>query len=845
VSRVHDSPAALRVVAASCAHCGLEVPESMQRTGDAEQFCCEGCRQVYRILKDWGLDGYYRVLDQQGGRGVPAQVSGRGFEDFDDLGFAALHVEETERQTRRVRFYLEGVHCAACVWLVEELPRALDGVLAVRLNLASALAEVEWDPRQVALSSVARALDGIGYTPHAHRHDVVEAARRAEDRGLLIRIGVAAVCAMNIMFISGALYAGERHGIDPRFEQFFRWLSLALALPVVGYAARPFFRAAWAGLRRRVPHMDLPISIALLAAFGFSAVATVRGIGPVYFDSLAALVALLLGARYLQQRVQRAALERADRLRGVAFTEYARRLDGAGISLEVPISALAPGDRVEVRSGELLPVDGLVIDGRSSLDNAVLTGEPEPIAVAPGDLVHAGATNLGARLVLEVEAAGSETRIGALLALVEEAMARRAPIVQLADRISRGFVVAVLVLAAVAGLLAYVGSEGDAGAALQRVVALLVVTCPCALGLATPVALSVGLSQAARAGIFIKNPDAVELLQRVDTLLLDKTGTLTEGAATVARWQGPQEIWEMADALEAESMHPVAQAFRRSSRSPLRRERAVEAVQELAGQGIRGRVDGRQVVVGNQALIDTLGVELAPTLATATAEMVEAGLSPLLVAVDGEVQGVGGIGDPLRADARATVAALRARGLRPYIVSGDHPQVVARLAGELDIPAADALGGMSPEAKRDLVAQLVEARAPDAARGRVMMVGDGVNDAAALALADVGVAVQGGSGASVQAADVVLTRPGLAPLLELCVGSRRVLRVVRRNLGFSLIYNLVGASLALVGLVGPLLAAVLMPLSSLTVIGSSTIGRSFTASPRRPLAAAGHKQGRA
>jgi Cu2+-exporting ATPase len=833
-------PDHLRPVEAVCAHCGLEVPAGLVREGEAEQFCCNGCRQVHGMLQELGFEGYYDLLDRQGLRAEPAQVSGRSFEDFDDPALLGQIAEPGGRESLRARLYLDGVHCAACVWLVEELPRAVDGLAGVRLNLATSVAEVEWDPSQVQLSRVARALDSIGYTPHAQRGKAVEEARRDEDRALLIKVGVAAVCAMNIMFVHVALYAGEHFGIDPRYEQFFRWLSLLVSLPVVFFAARPFFRAAWAGLRQRVPHIDLPIAIALAAAFLFSAVSTVSGSGPVYFDSLAALVALLLAARYLQQRAQRLALARTAGLRSVAFVEYARRLDAGGLAREVPTHALACGDLVEVRSGELVPADGLVIEGRSSLDNSVLTGEPEPIGVGVGDGVYAGATNLGARLVLRVQATGEATRVGALLAMVDEAAARRAPIVKLADRLSRVFVLVVLGLAAGAGSLALIRGEGDVGLALQQIVALLVITCPCALGLATPVALTIGMARAASSGIFFKNQDAVEELNRIDTVVLDKTGTLTEGRPTVGGWRGDTEAVDLAYALEAESVHPIAAAFRRSSPTPVRAARAVTETREVAGLGIAGRVDGRLVAVGNRKMMDKAGAVSTSELDAAAAELLAAGDSPIFVAVGGAVVAVGGIAVRLRPDAASTVGELHRQGIRVRIFSGDHAEVVSRIGAALGVGPEDARGGMTPEAKRDQIEQLVAARPARARRGRVMMVGDGVNDAAALALADVGVAVQGGTGASVVAADIVLTRPGLGPLVDTLGGARRLLGVVWRNLAFSLVYNIVGASLALAGLVGPLVAAVLMPVSSLTVIGSSVVGAKFrTAAPH----AAGAREG--
>lgn len=809
----------------ACAHCGLAVPAALVREGEPAQFCCGGCRQVHTLVREWGFDQYYRLVRQQRGALEPARVSGRSFEDFDDERVQAEATDEVGGERRCTRLYLEGVHCAACVWLVEKLPAVLSGVDEVRLNLGSAVAEVTWRPSQTRLSTIGRALDRLGYTPHVHRASRLQEVRRTEDRTALARLGVAVACAMNLMFLHGALYAGEHSGgMAFSYEAFFRWLSLIVSVPVLAFSARPFFQTAVSGIRAGLVHLDLPIAIALLAAFAASAWNTVRGAGPLWFDSLAMLVAALLGARQLQRGAQRAALERADSLRGVAFLEFARRLDGevgAEAPVEVPLAALSRGDRVEVRSGELVPVDGTVLLGRSSLDNAVLTGESAPQPVREGDAVHAGATNLGARLVVAVEAAGERTRVGALLAIVEEALSRKPALLRRTDRLARRFVQALLVLAAVTGA-AWLPHGG--GVALERVVALLVVACPCALGLSVPLALSVALMRAARGGIFVKNPDALERLRTVDTVLLDKTGTLTEGRATVARWHGEDVVLDLARALEAQSSHAVARAFRASSRRAISVVRTVEDVVETPGRGISGRLDGHCVSVGTRAHVEAAGARVTEEDDRRAEAIVAEGLSPVLVAVDGRVAGLAGLGDTLRADARPTVAALRARGVRVRILSGDHPDVVARVGAALGLPAADALGGLTPEAKRDLVAGLT---GTTSRAGAVVMVGDGVNDAAALALADVGIAVHGGTGASIAAADIVLTREGVTPLLGILDGARRLRGVVRRNLAFSLAYNIAASALAVAGLVGPLLAAVLMPVSSLTVVFSSAASRTF------------------
>ncbi len=818
----------LHAAPVACAHCGLAVPAGLVREGEEKQFCCSGCRQVHALVNEWGFDQYYRLVDQQNGVLEPAQLTGRSFEDFDDERLQQEATEAAGAGRCRTRLYLEGVHCSACVWLVEKLPAALPGVDEIRLNLGSSVAEVTWEPGKTRLSAVGRALDRLGYTPHVHRASKVQEARRSEDRATLARLGVAAACAMNLMFLHGAIYAGEHSGMASPYETFFRWVSLGIALPVLAFSARPFFQTAAAGLRARIVHIDLPVAIALSVAFAASAWNTVRGSGPLWFDSLAMLVAALLGARQVQRGAQRAALERADSLRGVAFIEFARRLEGPGPdapTVEVPVTGLAQGERVEVRSGELVPVDGVVLAGRSSLDNAVLTGESEPVQVREGDAVNAGATNLGARLVVRVDAAGEETRVGALLSLVQEALGRRPALLRTTDLLARRFVQALLALAVVTGAAwLHRGPE----VALERVVALLVVACPCALGLSVPLAVSVALMRAARSGIFVKDPDALERLRHVDTVLLDKTGTLTEGKATFARYEGDDAALDLAAALEAESSHAVARAFRASYGRSVTVVRSAEDVREVPGQGISGRLDGRDVRVGNRAHVEAAGASVPPALAERADALVAEGLSPVFVAVDGSVDGVAGVGDPIRPDARKTLDALRARGIRVRILSGDHPAVVARVAAELGVPAEDARGGLDPEAKRDAVAALTEEKGRARA---IVMVGDGVNDAAALALADVGVAVLGGTGASIAAADVVLTREGVAPLLDVLDGSQRLRGVIRRNLGFSFVYNVAASTAVVLGFVGPLLAAVLMPVSSLTVVLSSAVSRTFTRPP--------------
>jgi Cu2+-exporting ATPase len=806
-----------------CAHCGLPVPAHLVKPGDELSFCCRGCEQVYALLHERGLQGFYEVRAQEQAAGQPAMVLGRRFTDFDDPSFEGRYVRTTGRKTREIDLYLEGVHCAACAWLLERLPQSLPGLVSLRLDLARARAHVEWSPELIALSAVARAIDAIGYTPHPWRQDELAALRQAEDRRVLLRVGVAAAAAMNIMFLHVALYAGEFSGMDAGPESFLRWASLLVAIPVATYSAWPFVRTAWEGLRRRVPHIDLPIAVAIEAAFLFSAFNTIRGAGPVWFDSIATLTALLLGGRWLQGRAQRQALRTAERLQGSGVVDFARRRDPSGATVEVPAESLMPGEVVEVRSGETLPVDGIVLEGCSRVEQAALTGEAKARSVEAGDRVWAHTTNVGASLVVRAVEVGSGTRMGALLSLLEEARRRQAPIVTLTDRIGRIFVTVILTVAALSTVWWAVVSPEQV---MERVIALLVVACPCALGLATPIAMTAALTRAAELGIYIKGADVVQTLTRVREVVFDKTGTLTEGTVSLTRWVGDDGVRAAAAAVAAQSAHPVSRALAEATPAA---PGPVTEMREEPGHGVAARVAGAAVALGNRAWMDKLELQLSAGLEQQATTFASEGLTPVYVASEGHVRAVAAFGDELRPEAARVIRHLRAAGWTIRILSGDHSVAVSAAAEALGLPADAAMGGRTPEQKLALVQELAQAARE---RGEaLMMVGDGLNDAAALAAADVGVCVAGGSGPSIQAAHVVLARSGLEALTVLAEGSPRVLSIVRRNLVFSLLYNVTGVGLALAGVVGPLLAAVLMPISSLTVIGASVLGRSFVSTP--------------
>ena len=788
----------------SCLHCGLPVPAASDR------FCCDGCATVYDVLHDRGLAAYY-ALARAAGNGRPARVTRRTYEELDDPASLARWTTALPGGLLAMELYLEGVHCAACVWLVEKAPVLVDGVIEVRLDLARSRARAVWDPARAKLSELARALDGVGYPVHPYRGGSVAALRRKEQRGLLLKIGIAGAIAGNVMAISFGLYGGLLHGIEKEYLDLFRWTCLAAAIPSVFWCGRGFFTGAIGSLRTRTLHMDVPIAIGLSAGFTQGVVNTVRSTGEVYFDVVTTLVFLLLTGRYLQVRRQGSAADATELLSSLAPSS-ARVIEDGRVR-EVPLEALLPGMLVEVRAGDTIPADGRIETGRSSLDRSLLTGESLPLEVAPGDDVHAGTVNLQSRLEMTVLSTGEDTRVGRLMRFVEEASRRRAPIAQLADRLAGRFVAVILLLAAATFAIWW---HVSAQLAFDHAIALLVVTCPCALGLATPLAIAAALGRAARAGFLVRGGDVIEVLSGGGALLLDKTGTLTEGRIAVERWWGRDDARRLAAAAESGSAHPVALAMSRAAVAAP----GTVVVSETTGAGVEGRVGSRPVVVGSPIFVVQRCGALPPEIELRVHAWSGEGLTPVVVAVDGAPCGIAGLADPLRADAAATVSALRRAGFDPGILSGDVPGAVAAVARAIEVPESNARGSVTPEEK---LAAVREA----AARGPVVMVGDGVNDAAALAAATVGIAVHGGAEAALAAADVYVSRPGVGRLLELVDGSRRTMRVVRRNLAFSVLYNVVGVVLAMSGVLNPLIAAVLMPLSSLTVIVSSYRARSF------------------
>lgn len=783
-----------------CAHCGLPVPPALVRHDMDDQFCCQGCETVYRTIHECGLERYYALRDASTGERVRPDVPDHAFAEFDDAAFEAVYVTFAADALGSIDLALEGVHCAACVWLVERLPTVLPGVIESRLNLRTRVVQVRWDPQRVKLSRIAATLTHLGYRPHPARGAGARQARIRDERRMLARIAIAGFCAGNVMLLAFALYGGEVDGIEPQFETLFRWLSMLIALVSLAGPGAIFFRGALAALRARAPHLDLPIGLALVIGGIGGTINTIRGTGEIYFDSLTALVFLLLVGRFIQQRQQRLASDSVELL--YAFTPSLAHVVTAEGTRDVPVEALRIGDTIEVRPGEVIAADGTVTDGLSTLDASLLTGESRPVDIGVGSSLHAGTVNLSSPVRLTVESTGPDSRVGRLMRLVADAAERKAPLVTLANRLALVFTIVVLSLGAITFAIWAPHGLDQAG---QHAVALLIVTCPCALGLATPLAMTAAIGRAARRGIMIKGSDALERLTHPGVIFLDKTGTVTHGRLKVVQWIGDDHARPLAAALERGNRHPIARALAESATDAPE----PDSMEVVMGSGVRGVVAGHEVVVGNADFVSrhthTTRGDFAPHFARAAAE----GLTPVAVAIDGRVAALALLADDVREDSHDVVAALQRDGWDVRLLSGDDPRTTQRIAERVGLGPSHAMGGVSPEAKLDAVSRNSD---------RTVMVGDGVNDAAALAAAGVGIAVHGGAEASLDASDVYLTKPGLGPILETLRLARGTRRTILLCLGASLIYNLCAATLAITGMIGPLIAAVLMPLSSLTVL---------------------------
>ncbi|MCX7960783.1 MAG: heavy metal translocating P-type ATPase [Burkholderiales bacterium] len=790
-------------MSAACFHCGLPVDAPgrwrAQVAGAVREFCCAGCEAVATAIAAGGLERYYETRTAP----APAPQPCAPAAAYDEPQALAQFAAPAGEGLLEATLILERVRCAACLWLVEQTLARTPGVRRASVNYATHRATVAWDPRATRPSAIIAAVRAIGYDAapwDPQRQTLVE---RDERRAALWRLFVAGFGAMQTMMYAFPAYIDEGAGtLAPEAENLMRWAAFALTLPVLIFSCGPFFAGAAREIRRLRPGMDTPIAIGIAAGFSASAWATFTGAGAVYFDSIAMLVFLLLAARYLELAVRQRAARALDRLARWVPESALRLRDPTdpGSVERVAAHALVAGDRVLVPAGERVPADGTVEAGSSTVDESLLTGEPAPIAKSAGARVAAGTLNLEQPIVVRAERAGSGTRAAAIARLAERAAAEKPRLVALADRIAHATTWAVLATAAFAWW-----HSADPWIAI----AVLVATCPCALALGAPLALSAAAGRLMQAGVALKRASALETLAATTDVVLDKTGTLTRGRFSLRglRTFGTADeaaCLALARALEAGATHPLARAFDGPGpRAPL------SGLENHPGRGIAARGDAGRVRIGTAAFCAELAGAPAPEAAPP-----DRAATPVWLADERGWLAVFWLEDALRADAAQTVRALAQSGLRLHLVSGDRAEAVGALASRLEI--ARFVGGATPEEKIAYVERLQR-------EGRIVaMVGDGLNDAPVLARAHAAIAIGSGADAAQARADFVLlaerTEARLAAAAECFAVARRAMRIVRQNFAWASAYNLVALPLAAGGFVGPWEAALGMAASSFIVV---------------------------
>jgi Cu+-exporting ATPase len=712
-----------------------------------------------------------------------------------------MAVASPEKQ--KLRLDVEGMTCASCAARIERKLNKLDGVEAT-VNYATEAASVSFDPASVSVEDLIATVEATGY--HAALPSDVTETRDAA-RAVRTRLVVAAVLTAPLVAFSM---------IPPLRFDGWEWLALALATPVVFWAGAAFHRATLQNARHGAATMDTLISVGTLAAWTWSTVVLVGGIDAhTYFEVAAVITTLILLGRWLELRARGRSTEAIRALLELGAKEARVLRDGE--ETLVPVEQLAVGDLFVVRPGEKIATDGVVVEGLSAVDQSMLTGEPEPVEVAPGAEVAGATINASGRLVVRATKVGADTALAQIGRLVAEAQAGKAPIQRLVDRISAVFVPVVIgiALATLAGWLLF---TGDVSAAFTAAVAVLIIACPCALGLATPTALLVGSGRAAQLGILIKGPEVLEQTRRITTIVLDKTGTVTEGRmwvedAVPAVGVEAGELLRLAGAAESASEHPIAQAIVAHARDAVGALPAVESFANRAGLGVEAVVDGRAVVVGRPAMLAEWVVELDAGLAERFAAEKASGRTIVAAAVDGKPVGLFVVADRPKPTSAAAIAELRRLGLEPVLLTGDNERTARTVADEVGIERvrADVLPGDKS----------AEVEALQAAGEVVAMVGDGVNDAPALARADLGLAIGTGTDVAIEASDLTLVSGDLRAAADAIRLSRRTLGTIKGNLFWAFAYNVAAIPLASAGLLEPMIAAAAMAFSSVFVVTNS------------------------
>ncbi len=806
----------------NCFHCGLPVPTGATYRVDIDRItqpmCCTGCQAVAQTIVDNNLTDFYKHRTEKSNKPsdlIPAELQ---VYDNDALqqSFVTFDKNNQAGSVREASLILEGIVCAACVWLNERNVKSLDGVLDFRVNYSTHRASLKWDNDKIKLSDVLKAIADTGYNAHPFDPARLETLHKKEKSAALRRIAVAGIGMMQVMMPAIAIYIGEGSDMSDSMLHFLRWVSLVVTTPVVLYSASIFFKSAWRDLKRGIFGMDVPVSLAVGSAYLASVWATLTNTGEVYFDSVVMFTFFLLLGRFLEMGARHKAGQVADalvRLLPATATRLDVEPEGKTKQTVIPANELTLGDKVLIKPGEIIPADGGVIEGVSSVNESLLTGESMPLAKQLNDKLIAGTVNIESPLVMQVEKLGDSTQLSSIIRLLDRAQSEKPNLAKFADR-SAGWFVLLLLMIALAVFVYWWFTEPSQ--AFWVALSVLVITCPCALSLATPAALTAATGNLTEKGVLTTRGHALETLAKVTHLIFDKTGTLTHGRLKVTETKvvGKLPLGDcqaLAAGLESSSEHPVAQALSQLSDSPAK----VLQLQSQSGRGVEGEYQGEMVRLGAKDFVSKL-------LTTATDDAPEGDTdfhipneqqnisSQVYLGTKKGLLAIFLVQDEIREEAKQTVQQLQKLGIKVSLLSGDNQQAVDGVAKALGIEHAKAQ--LLPADKLDVVQKL------QASGEVVAMIGDGVNDAPVLAGADVSIAMGSGSQLAQASADMILLSENLSLLPSSIELSRRMQSIVRQNFGWAIVYNVVAIPIAAMGWVAPWMAAIGMSMSSLVVV---------------------------
>ena len=787
----------------SCFHCQEPVLTGQQfvtRINDRDELmCCPGCQAVSQAIVDAGLLSYYKFRTEPGSKQnalVPEALTQFSAYDLPEVQQDFVHSEDN---VESVSLSIDGITCAACAWLIEHKVKQLTGVSQVLVNSTTQRAMISWDKRTVKLSDILGQISRIGYQAAPYQVDEQELNNKLNSRKFLLRLGLAGFATMQVMMFALALYTGYFTDLDVQYRDYFRWVSMIFATPVVLYSAQPFYFSAIRTLLSGKLNMDVSVSIAIGGAYVASCFATVNGTGEVYFESVSMFTFFLLLGRYFEQKArQKASVSSSNLHKLVPLTAHLVNDNGQE---EIPAKKLRLNDVILVKPGEMIAADGVVIEGHTSINEAMLTGEQMPIEKTVASQVYAGTINVDQPIKVSVTALGQDQLVAEIIRLQELASNTKPAIALLADKLSRYFSGTILTIATITYLVWHQISPEDA---FWVTLSVLVATCPCALALATPTAVTCATAIFTRLGIITRKAGVFEKLPQIKHIVFDKTGTLTCGTLSIGQTQCMADLTKtqalaIAAALETGSHHPIAAAFAVFADNAL----VTEEVHHEVGFGVRGRIDGTDYLIGNAVFTGTSIDSRDPTQKIWLARSAN---NQLEVLASFEIQ------DNIRQDSKATVEMLKQQGCRISIASGDSSGHVHQLAKELGID--DVHSGLTPADKLALVTRLQQ-------HTRVAMFGDGINDAPVLAGADLSVAMGSGSAIAKNSADLILLGDHLSRFTQAVSVAKLTTQIIRQNLAWALGYNALILPLAVTGHVAPYIAAIGMSASSLIVVGNS------------------------